>query len=1064
MKADSGTNSRYVLGIDLGVSSLGWSCLLLDDDRPARILNLGSRIFEAGVEGDIEQGKDSSRATVRREKRQPRRQIERRSRRQRKIFRILQQHGLMPPGPSVEQDQINAMLAELDAKLIASLAPAGERISAHVWPYRLRAMALDQKLEPHALGRALYHLSQRRGFLSNRKTDKEEKDDKEAGAVKEGIADLTRLMGGQTLGQYFASLDPETIRIRQRWTAREMYRGEFEKIWSAQAPHHPDLLTAKLKRRLEQAIFKQRPLKSAKHLIGRCELEPQRRRAPLASTLAQRFRLLAAVNNLQIFEPDGIKRPPTADERTKLIEALEHEGDMTFDAVRKLLGLKKTRNAKDKATGQPSIIPGYSFNLEEGGEKKIPGNRTAGKLEPIFGDRWVKFSQRQQDEIVQDLLDYQNPTALAERAKQRWALPDDKAREFSKVRLEQDYARFSRRALQRLVPRMEEGLPYMTARKDEYPGSLEAKVVADRLPPVLDAIKDLRNPAVCRALTELRKVVNAIIRKYGKPELIRIELARDLKQPRKQREQTWKRNRGREDERSTAAYKIKAAKLIVGEPNRDAIERWLLADECNWLCPYTGKTITPAAILGAHPQFDVEHIVPFSISLDNTFLNKTLCHHEFNRHRKMNRLPSECYDTKGQEWHEVLLRVRRFQGSAASAKLERFQWTRNDLTDDFTNRHLQDTRYASRLAGEYVGLLYGGGSDADGKRRVQVSAGGVTAFLRDEWGVNGLLNDGGFKTRDDHRHHAVDAIVIALTSPATVKMLSDAAAAAQQVGRSRFRQIPEPWTGFLDHLREAVGKIVVSHRVNHRVNGPLHEETNYSKPHTRIVKGKTLPVHHVRKPLAALSTNEVEEIVDNRVRQLVQAKLNGGDPKKVFADGANCPVLPSKDGRSIPIKRVRIRKAVSAITIGSPNAPRYVAPGSNHHMAIVAVLDDAGNEVKWEGHLVSRFEAMQRLRRGSAVVNKDYGEKRRFKFTVAPNDVIRVRLKDVEKLLLVTGISEGEVTSRPIGDARPVTIVRKLPSDEKKKWLFRPSPNALYDWKAEKISISLLGTPFPCND
>lgn len=1063
MNSASGSPKPFVLGIDLGVASLGWACLEMADGSPNGIVASGVRIFEAGVEGDVEQGKDSSRAAVRREKRMPRRQIERRSRRQRKIFRVLQQHGLMPSGPSVEQSQIDAIITTIDADLIKRLVPDGGRIAASVWPYKLRAMAIENgKLDPFALGRAFYHLGQRRGFLTNRKTDK---GDEEEGAVKAGIAELSRLMDGKTLGQYFASLDPQSVRIRQRWTAREMYTTEFEAIWTAQSAHHPDLLTPKLKRRLEQALFRQRPLKSAAHLIGRCELEPKRRRTVLASTLAQRFRLLAAVNNLIVIQPDGSKTTLSAEQRFTLIDKLEREGDLTFDNMRKLFGFKKARNVKDKKTGQPTVEPGYSFNLEEGGEKKIPGNRTSSKLFPVFGERWSGLSQSQQDEIVHDLLEYQNPRALAERAKARWSLSEDAAEEFSKIRLEQDYARFSRRALQLLVPRMEEGLPYMTARKDEYPGSLETKPVQDHLPPVLDAIKDLRNPAVCRSLTELRKVVNAIIRKHGKPDIIRVELARDLKQPRKQRVQTWKRNRDREDERSTAAYKIKAAKLVVGEPNRDTVEKWLLADECNWLCPYTGKTITPETLLGQHPQFDVEHIVPFSISLDNTFINKTLCDTHFNRHRKMNRLPIECFDPSSDDWNEVTQRVRRFNGKAASAKLDRFGWTRSGLDDDFTNRHLQDTRYASRLAGEYLALLYGGINDESGKKRIQVSAGGVTAYLRNEWGMNGILDDGGFKTRDDHRHHAVDAMTIAMTSPAAVKMLSDAAEGAQKAGRRRFQQVPEPWTGFLDQLGEAVDRIVVSHRTNHRVNGAMHEETNYSKPHKVMVKGKPAQVHHVRKPLANLSTNEVEEIVDDRIRSLVKEKLKGGDPKKVFADEHNLPALPTNAGGSIPIKRVRIRKAVSTIALGSRGAPRYVAPGSNHHMVIVATLDDQGNETRWEGHLVSRFEAMQRLRKGEPVVQREWGEKRRFKFTLTGGDLIRIKQPGKSSAIyVIRGVSKNQkgavrIDFAGVNDSRLKKFI--IESDD---WGILTTMDHLRTREGGKVTVTPLGEVFPCND
>ncbi len=1048
-------SDSYVLGLDLGVSSLGWSCLNVTTEQAFSIRCVGVRIFEAGVDGSIEQGKDSSRATVRREKRQPRRQIERRSRRQRKIFRILQRQGLMPDGPSTDQVQIDRLISDLDRTLRTQLLKPGDHIAAQVWPYKLRAMAMDQHLEPHVLGRALYHLAQRRGFLTNRKTDK---DDEESGKVKAGIAELSRDMGNQTLGQYLASLDPDTVRIRQRWTARQMYEDEFEKIWTAQQTHHPKLLTPRFKRKLEQAIFKQRPLKSSKALIGRCQLEPDRRKAQLASPLAQRFRLLAAVNNLLIYEPDGKQRTLTADERTKLIQALERSGDLTFAMIRskKLLDLKKTHKRKDKKTGKQVVTPGYAFNLEEGGEKKIPGDRTAAKLVPIFGDRWFDFSLRQQEQIVHDLLEYQNPDALATRAKDKWALTDEQANTFSKVRLEQGYARFSRRALQRLIPHMEEGLHYMTAQKDEYPESFEVQETHDLLPPVLDAIKDLRNPAVCRALTELRTVVNHVIKTYGMPTMIRLEMARDLKRPRKQREQAWKRNRDRQSERQVAAAKIKAAKLVVGEPNRDAIEKWLLADECNWLCPYTGKTISAEALLGPHPQFDVEHIVPFSISLDNTFINKTLCDSHFNRHRKANKLPTACYDPDGQEWQDTLSRVRRFRGQASSIKLERFQWT--EVPDGFTNRDLQDTRYASRLAGEYLALLYGGMVDADGKRCIQVSAGGVTAKLRDVWGMNGILNDGGIKTRDDHRHHAVDAVAIALTSPATVKMLSEAATKAHSAGRHRFAPANEPWPDFIDDLRDAIDSINVSHRADRRISGPLHAETNYSRP-ISAPGGKLVTRKRVRLDQLTVKNIESDAIVDPSVRDAVRTKwhaLGRGNPKQIFVDRINHPYMQTQDGRIIPIHKVRITVNDKPRQIGSGTRKRYVISGKDslHHTVIVS--SQLKNGEKWRDEPVDRMEMHRRLSASPCVpmIQTDWGTDR-FVMALCKGDCIEMNDKNHNRsLFIVRSISKADITIRLHTDARTDEQIKL--AGERSKYRIR-SADELRKRRAVRVVVGPLG-------
>lgn len=1061
MVEESGELQAYVLGIDLGARSVGWCCLKLDqEDKPVGVMACGVRVFEAGVEGDMEQGKDSSRAAERRAKRAMRRQIWRRAWRMRKVLRVLQRRGLLPMGSDRSPQEIHRLIGELDQQLKKQVVKPGERVGEHVWVYRLRAMALDQKLEPYALGRALYHLAQRRGFLSNRKARKK---DEEEGKVKRGIQQLEgeiAVAGKRTLGEYLASLDPEQVRIRQRWTSRRMYQEEFEAIWRAQEKYHPELLKPEVKEELKEAIFYQRPLKSARWMVGWCELEPMRRRIRWAMPLAQRFRMLQRVNDLEVIEPDGQGRKLSEEERRKLIEALEREGDISFDRIRKLLGLKKTRKEKDPESGREKVVEwGHEFNLERGGEKKLPGDRTGSKLARIFGERWWAMSEEEREEIVRDVLEYEREEALVERAKTRWGLDDQKAKELAAVELERGYAPFSRRAMKRLLEHMEKGVPYATARKQEYPESSRAREPEAFLPPVLEVVRGLRNPAVCRALTELRKVVNGLIRRYGKPKLIRLELARDLRRSRGERERIWKSNREREEERKEAAERIRQAGLIPGEPSREDIEKWLLAEECNWMCPYTGKTITPETLLGPEPRFDVEHIVPLSVSLDNSFANKTLCEAEFNRHRKRGRLPMECFDPNSQEWHEVLQRVRRFQGVWATEKLKRFQWRREELGEDFTLRDLQDTRYASRLAAEYLGQLYGGVVDGEGRRRVQVSAGGVTAILRWQWGLDGLLGRGE-KSREDHRHHAVDAVVIALTEPRTVKKLAEAAKRAEGLGRRGFVQMAEPWEGFRDEVEKAVKGIVVSHRPNHRVRGALHDETYYSPPCQRMVNGRLEDGWcRVRKPLEELSREEVEEIVDERIRELVKAKLNGKKPEEVFGGGKNLPVMVSRSGREIVIKRVRIWKKVATIPIGEGIRRRYAAPGSNHHIAMVAVLDESGREVRWEGYLVSRFEAMQRVREKKPVVQRNWGSGKKFLFSLSPGDYIRVEDKGQKRLLRVVSISRDQIECRLPEDARPAKVLRKTPGAR-----IRFAPGRLYEVKAEKVVVTPLGEVFVAHD
>lgn len=1034
------SNSPYVLGLDIGSRSVGFSRLRLGSADPQALIDLGARCFDAGVDGNIEEGKDESRAAPRRQARLARRQIWRRAWRRRKVLRALQRLGLLPPADLSTPRQIHEYITALDTDLRARHLSAGDHIGQQTLLYRLRARALDERLDPHDLGRALYHLAQRRGFESNSRTAP--KDDEDEGKVREGITELESSMnaaGARSLGEYFASLNPDEQRIRQRWTSRQMYKSEFEAIWQSQMRFHPSL-TSEAKWPLYRAIFHQRPLKSQSGLIGKCDLVPGARRAPLASLVAQRFRLLAAVNNLAMRVPGQLDLPLSREQRLTIIGLLEREGDRTFAQLRRDLGLPRTTK----------------FNLEEGGEKKIPGDRTTSKLAPIFGPAWDTMTEREKDDVVHDLLSIDIPAreqAIKTLAVRKWRLTGEQAAALANVRLEEDRARHCRAALRRLVNRMEDGVHYATARKEEFPERLEpSELVHDLLPPVHVALPSLRNPAVHRALTELRKVVNAIIRKHGKPEIIRVELARDLRNPRKKRAEIAKRMRANESERKAAKARILAELPGFAEPSRDAVEKVLLAEECNWACPFTGRPINMQSLLGANPQFDVEHIIPLSRGLESGYHNKTLCHHETNRHEKRNRTPWEAFSGNETRWNEIIERVKRFRGELAQAKLARFLM--QDVPDDFVDRQLNDTRYASRLAADYLGLLYGGRYDAARRLRVQVSTGQATAHLRNELGLNAILGDGPGKSRDDHRHHAVDAVAIALIDPATVKKLADAAERAPSEGRRRFVTIDPPWPTFLDDVRAKIESVVVSHRVNHRVRGSLHQDTNYSKPHFDD-NGREVRRH--RKPVTDLSPKEIESIVDPIDKACVKAKLAevGGDPKKLKG---NWPTKPRKDGSTQPIKKVRYQKTISIVSLGNKGQERHVAPGNNHHTVIVARKDKKGR-VKWEDHPVTLLEAVQRKKRGEPIVKRDWGPDAEFVMWFCPGDSIEMNDdKGNRQVYVVKSVSDGDSELRLHNDARMADQVKKA------KQRVRVNGEKLRKQDARKVIVSPIGEVAPADD
>jgi len=1075
------TPTEFVLGIDLGTNSLGWAVVGLIDGEPANLIRAGVRVFDAGMEGNIESGQEQSKNLKRREARSHRRQLWRRGRRMTKTFNLLRKFGLLPEGdastPEKRQDLINALdnTIRSSAWFTAKASSGAYAEPEQTLPYILRAAALDERLEPHFLGRALYHLAQRRGFLSNRLKSAKQED--EEGAVKKGISELRKAIEespARTLGEYFAHASPNDARIRGRWTARSMYKEEFDRIWRAQATHHSGPLTDERMKQLSQVLFFQRPLWFNPDVIGRCELEPEERRAPAYLLVAQRFRLLQTVNNLRALPAGQAERDLSPDERKKLIEALELKGDQTFGQIRKLLGLK-----------------GCEFNLERGGEKRIKGNRTSADFYEVFGERWLKMAPEERDRAVEYVHAFERPEKLAAAAKKACDLSDEAAAELSGISLEPDYMSLSRKAMGRLLTLLEEGVPYATARRQIYPERFEAGRPLPLLPPVEESLTEIRNPAVKRSLTELRKVVNAVVRTYGKPLEIRIELARDLKKTKKQRQALSEGIRKNEKARAEAVKEIIKSDLGIKEPKPDDIRKFLLAEECRWQCPYTGRTISMQGLFGPEPQFDIEHIIPFDRSLDNSFANLTLCFHEENRNVKRGQTPFQAYGGTDR-YDPILDRVARFSGERrlAAAKLKRFKLNDEELElflADFRNRQLNDTAYASTVAAGYLGLLYGGLSNAAGNRCVQATSGRTTYFFRSLWKLNSILNDGPStdgghvaKSRADHRHHAVDAVVIGLTDAGMVKRLSDAAQRAALAGRKRFAALEGPWPDFVDTVRSQVNRIIVSHRVSKKVSGALHEETIYSRPFPAAAvsdrRSRSNPdgggdiaatVVRVRKPLGALTKPEVEEIADPQVRSMVQnklAELGVEDPKKAFADESKLPFFATQDGRHIPIKRVRVKKQVPTYVLGEGRKARHVTSESNHHVELYAQTDGQGKEGAWDGEVVSMFAAYQRQSARKNIVQRDHGPLAEFKFSLAPGEVIECDGKGGSRNLYVmrkaSQLSSGQlqIGFAPINDARKAKEMQTS-----RAWLWA-NPATLSQRHPRKVIVNALGEVSDAHD
>lgn len=1046
------SNGRYILGLDLGVASIGWALLDIDDNgKPTGIQAAGSHLFEAGVDGGkmdpetaMARGKEQSKAAPRRTARNMRRQTMRRARRRKKVLGALISHGLLPGGDVRTPAKIDAYVKALDASLMPTWCPEGASHADHQnMAYRLRTEATRRPLKAAEVGRAVYHLAQRRGFLSNRKAP--ERDGEDRSEMKDAIGELAECIEQhpiKTLGAYLASLDPSEQRVRGRWTSRQMYLDEFNAIWSRQAEHLE--LSKQAYDDIREAIFYQRPLKDQSHLVGRCSLEPGKKRAPIALRIAQEFRLLQQVNHLRVIADDYSERQLSATERQSLVDALRRDGDLSIAKAKMAAGLPARK---------------VTLSVEAGGEKRLVGHRTDKKLRDVFSDRWDELTDDQKDQVVEDVRCVRVPDVLRRIGEVRWKLPRQAAQALADVQLEEGHSAHCVRALRRLAARMDgDGLSYSEARKDEYPQSFANVEPMDRLPPVEVWEKDLSNPSVARALTELRKLVNAIVIRHGKPAEIHLEMARDLKQSRKRRKTASDRMRAREKEREKAAHHI-TNEIGIHYPKRWQIEKVLLAEECDWTCPFTGKSFGMADLLGSTPQVDVEHIWPYSRSMDDGFLNKTLCHHEENRNRKRGHTPVEAYGPVPEQYEAILDRVRRFKGDpfAVREKLKRFT---DPIEEGFTNRHLSDTRYISVMACDYLALLYGGRSEGEGSigrtKRIVTPSGPLTAWLRRGWHLNSTLGFTDEKEREDHRHHAIDAIVVALADDTAIKRLSDAAEKAERNGRERsFGTVEAPWDGFEHDVRTVIEKAVVSHRQSRRVRGPLHKDTVYSPK----IDGK----HRVRKELAKLTADDVRRgrIADKRALAAIETKLaelGEADPAKAFKAPENAPFVRGAGGQMVPLRKVRVALGDKPVKFGGSKgsgSTRYAKPELNHHVAFYdkKLPDD---KVERKAEVVPLHEAMRRMSDGEPVIDRtprgENGEYA-FAFSLVKNEHLWYREDDTDEpiLCVVDSISDGDIEIKHHTDGRTATERGKA------KDRIRLRSKGIREGRYEKAHVTYIG-------
>ncbi len=1061
---------NLTLGLDLGPNSIGWA--LVDEERQT-IVGLGVRVFPEGVD-KFDTAKEVSRNEDRRTARGMRRQVQRRARRKRILAEQLTRTGLLPEQPN-----------ELESLM-------GQD------PYELRARALSEKLTPHELGRVFLHLAQRRGFLSNRKRDRGDSEVKgmlaEIEALSEAMATGNEpQMLGQLLAAKLRNLDhanrTDDDHVRHRHTERRMYEEEFERIWERQRGFgHEALLTDPLKYGragrqkfpgkprprprgtspleaygIHGLIFFQRPMYWPKSAVGLCELEPKQPRCPRAHRHAQWFRLLQEVNNLRYVDlGDGrrAEQPLSAEQRTLLLAKLAEKDRMTFDEIRKALGFLET----------------VRFNLERGKRPSLAGMTVDVRMAKAVGKQWHEREEDEKDAVVRLLLDNEaDDDETLGRLRERHGMTAEEADAALGADLPAGYVMLSLKAIDKLLPHLRKGMVYQSASNPEQSalhaaGYMDPKSLRRRIFDVLPdpvrmrdcPIGDIPNPVVRRTLVELRKLVNAILRQYGKPAAVHVEMGRDVKTRPQQGTEAHRRYqdqlarmRDNEQRHAQAAEKLRERGM---KPNRDARIRYLLWEDQNHTCAYSGEPISLDQLYGG--QVDVDHVLPYSRCLDDSQGNKVVCFRREND-AKGSRTPYEWLAAaQPDRYEQICQRASRWMkdGRISYPKYRRFLQKELKL-DDFIDRQLNDTRYIARATGEYLRCLFEAGHAVLGLK------GQLTAELRWQWGLDTVLAElpdspawqqqsklaPGEKNRADHRHHAIDAVVIALTNRRRLQQL---ARIRQRSGDGRPDEILiDPWQSLRADVKKAVAGLLVSHRAQRKVRGKLHEDTFYGpteKEHVWVM----------RKPVTDLSPDEIERIRDVGIRRLVAERLKRegiefGRGRKIDAKRFKQLMADLKMPSGVPVRKVRVEKpekTIRPIRTGGPDEA-YVKPGSTHHLCIFE-FDERG-KTKREAVFVTMLEAVHRLKRQQPVIQRTHPTRpnARFVMSLSAGEMVLAEWNGEQKLLV---FRTAPATAQQLRFSEHTDA--RASSDRQ---LFRARPNTL---DARKVTVDLLGRLRWAND